>query len=255
MIVDYLPVKAGAGHKKTFGELKLPALRRRLVKPVYRRARAFRWYREAVSSLYTYGYGLFRNYFLALGAQLAQRGALVSQDDVFYLYYDEVREIVRARDKSTQYQDLIEKRRREIDQVHDVELPSVIFGDREPAIQTPADDRLVGIPTSRGLHTGRVKVLRGLEEFDKLEVGDILVIPYSDVGWTPLFARAGAVVAESGGLLSHSSIVAREYGIPAVVSVPGACRLQDNSLVTVDGYQGEITVHDSPERQPTLRKG
>jgi pyruvate,water dikinase len=71
-----------------------------------------------------------------------------------------------------------------------------------------------------------------------------LVIPYADVGWTPLFMRAGAVIAESGGLLSHSSIIAREYNIPAVVSVAHACRLADGTTVTVDGYQGEITIHE-----------
>jgi phosphohistidine swiveling domain-containing protein len=71
----------------------------------------------------------------------------------------------------------------------------------------------------------------------------VLVIPYSDVGWSPLFARAGAVVAESGGLLSHSSIIAREYGIPAVVSVDGAMTLLDRMRVTVDGHKGEIILH------------
>ena len=69
-------------------------------------------------------------------------------------------------------------------------------------------------------------------------------MPYSDVGWTPLFARAGAVVAEAGGMLSHSSIVAREYRIPCVVSVGGAMRLPDGATVTVDGYAGTIVVED-----------
>jgi phosphohistidine swiveling domain-containing protein len=72
----------------------------------------------------------------------------------------------------------------------------------------------------------------------------VLVIPYSDVGWTPLFTKASAVIAESGGILSHSSIIAREYGIPAVVSVAGACQLADGTLVTVDGYRGKIIVHE-----------
>lgn len=77
--------------------------------------------------------------------------------------------------------------------------------------------------------------------------GDVLVVPFSDVGWTPLFARAGAVIAESGGMLSHSSIIAREYGIPAVVSVSGALSLPDDTCVTVDGFTGEITVHNFQE--------
>ncbi|MEJ2753241.1 MAG: PEP-utilizing enzyme [Chloroflexota bacterium] len=74
-----------------------------------------------------------------------------------------------------------------------------------------------------------------------MQAGAVLVIPYSDVSWTPLFAKAGAVVAESGGILSHSSIVAREYMVPAVVSVPAAGQvLKDGMMVTVDGYRGEV---------------
>ena len=84
--------------------------------------------------------------------------------------------------------------------------------------------------------------MQGLSDFEHLCIGDVLIIPFSDVGWTPLFARAGAVVAESGGILSHSSIVAREYRIPAVVSVSGACRIPDGAMVTVNGYTGDIMV-------------
>ena len=68
--------------------------------------------------------------------------------------------------------------------------------------------------------------------------------PLNAVGWTPMFTKAGAVVAESGGMLSHSSIVAREYGIPAVVSVTGACKLLDRKVVTVDGFRGKVIIHD-----------
>ena len=86
-------------------------------------------------------------------------------------------------------------------------------------------------------------MVKGIQDFTKVNHGDVLVIPYSDVGWTPLFARAGAVVAESGGLLSHSSIVAREYNIPAVVSVEGATLMPDETTVTVDGHKGEVLIH------------
>ena len=74
----------------------------------------------------------------------------------------------------------------------------------------------------------------------------MIAIPFSDVGWTPLFARAGAVVAEAGGMLSHSSIVAREYRIPCVVSVAGALQLPDGATVTVDGYAGTVVVEGDP---------
>jgi pyruvate,water dikinase len=75
--------------------------------------------------------------------------------------------------------------------------------------------------------------------------GDVIVIPYSDVAWTPLFARAAGVVAESGGILSHSAIVAREYGIPCVVSVADACsRIPDGAALVVDGTTGTVVVED-----------
>ena len=88
-------------------------------------------------------------------------------------------------------------------------------------------------------------MITSIHEIGKMKEGSVLVVPYTDVSWTPLFTRAGAVVAESGGLLSHSSIVAREYGIPAVVSVTGACRLLEGKFVSVDGYTGNIFVHES----------
>ena len=101
--------------------------------------------------------------------------------------------------------------------------PSTIYGDTPAPLEQQLGDRLTGTPTSMGYYQGEAQVVRGLEDFPKMRQGDVLVIPYSDIGWTPLFAKAGAVIAESGGMLSHSSIVAREYNIPAVVSVPGAC--------------------------------
>ena len=87
-------------------------------------------------------------------------------------------------------------------------------------------------------------MVAGTNDFAKVEAGDVIAIPYSDVGWTPLFAKAGAVVAAAGGMLSHSSIVAREYRIPCVVSVAGAMQLPDGATVTVDGYAGTVVVDE-----------
>jgi pyruvate,water dikinase len=156
----------------------------------------------------------------------------------------EVREIVEMGHLAHDCRELVRERRHEIDRVRDIAPPDIIFGD-EPPPPDPVQGRgLKGIPTSRGNYTGPARVLLGIQDMGKVQGGDVLVIPYSDVGWTPLFTKAGAVIAESGGVLSHSSIIAREYGIPAVVSVPGACQLVDGTLVTVDGYRGEIAVHE-----------
>ncbi len=140
--------------------------------------------------------------------------------------------------------DLVIQRKHEMERCKDAILPQVIYGNEPPPVIVQSSKKLTGTPTSRGYYTGKIRVVRGIGDFKKLVPGDVLVIPHSDVGWLPLFARAGAVIAESGGMLSHSSIVAREYGIPAVVSVSGALQLCDDMLVSIDGYKGEVHIHD-----------
>jgi phosphoenolpyruvate synthase/pyruvate phosphate dikinase len=128
-----------------------------------------------------------------------------------------------------------------MERLADVEMPEIIYGDEfEPLPPTDPGHRLKGTPTSRGVARATARIVSGIEEAERVVPGDILVIPYSDIGWTPMLAKAGGIVAESGGLLSHSSIVAREFGIPCVVSVPGAMRLPDGATVHVDGYTGEV---------------
>jgi pyruvate,water dikinase len=226
-------------------EMVMPAWRRPLTRVIHARATTFMRYRDEVSSLYTYGYGQFRRYFLEIGRRLVERDVLERPDDVMYLTVDELASAFLGGDGSTAA-GLVNARRREIDEVADLVMPDIIFGDDfVPAIG--ADDGRTqwrGTPTSRGTHRGVTRVVAGITDFERVADGDILVIPFSDVGWTPLFGRAGAVVAESGGMLSHSSIVAREYGIPCVVSVTGAMGIPDGVHAVVDGYRGLVTLED-----------
>jgi phosphohistidine swiveling domain-containing protein len=249
MITNYSAHERGAAHKVAFEKLALPPLHRPLIGAIYRKAREFRLYREAISFLYTFGYGLFRTHFLALGDHLVRGRLLESREDIFFLSIAEVREIVGQRATTGDYANRITHRKREIELYRNLVPPSIIYGDQPLPLDTITGTKLKGTPASGGYYQGCVKVIQGIRDFDELQEGDVLVIPYSDVGWTPLFAKAGAVIAESGGILSHSSIVAREYGIPAVVSVPGACRLEDNMVVTVDGYNGEIAIQEPPVTQ------
>lgn len=226
-------------------EARLGLVSRPLLSSLRSRTQEFIAHRELVSSTYTYGYGLFRKYFLEIGRRLVERGLLETPDDVMYLYFEELREAFLGRLVDVPPLDLVVVRRAEIESVRDVAMPELIYG--EDFIPVAADETtgaLDGIPTSRGHHRGTLRVVRDTSEFAKVQPGDVIAIPYSDVGWTPLFARAGAVVAEAGGMLSHSSIVAREYQIPCVVSVPGATRLPDGATVSVDGYTGTVLVED-----------
>jgi pyruvate,water dikinase len=239
LVGNFLPPRVEEGKKIRPAEIKMGWFTRAL----YRRAREFRFLREQVSSLYTFGYGLFRYYYLTMGNILVQRGWLDDTHDVFYLTDTQVKSALRSPEPLTDYRALVAYHKLEIERYRDIPLPSTIYGDEPPPVQDPSHEKLIGIPTSIGHFTGKVAVVRGIQDFSKVKEGDVLVIPYSDVGWTPLFARAGAVVSESGGLLSHSSIVAREYNIPAVVSADGAMRLKDATLVTVNGHTGEVIIH------------
>jgi pyruvate,water dikinase len=242
MVTDFEPSRE-AGKRITYADLRSRGQTSLVITLFYKRAREFRLLREQVSGLYTYAYGLFRYYFLALGKHFVQRNLIDSPQDIFYLNYSQVQNLVHGRNTTEDLRLEIARHKADMDRYKDILVPTVIYGDTVPPVREPDMDVLSGIPTSLGLHTGQVKVVRGIHDFPKVSPGDVLVIPYSDVGWTPLFARAGAVVAESGGLLSHSSIVAREYNIPAVVSVEGATLLKDETLVTVDGSKGEILIH------------
>ena len=247
LILNFKPSATTSDEKVRFSDLQLKGSQRMSFGLFYRRARDFRLLREQISSSYTYGYGLFRYYYLALGEHLVRRGLLDDPQDVFYLYDSEVRQLVTNEHTDLKAREIIFKHKKDIKQFENIALPSVIYGDVPPPIQDPSQEKLVGVPTSIGHYTGKVTVVRGIKDFNKVQQGDVLVVPYSDVGWTPLFARAGAVVAESGGLLSHSSIIAREYNIPAVVSVAGATQLQDQTLVTVNGHNGEVLIHNDRE--------
>lgn len=224
-----------------FDELQLPWNKSWILRSLYRRTCRFAVHREAISSLYTFGYGQFRTCFVNMGEQLVEQGTLENAEDIFYLYLQELVDTVSSKEIASQ-KELVEQRKKDIEIYREIMVPEMIFGQAQPPVQRESQSTLRGIPTSLGTYTGPARILQGLSDFEHLCIGDVLIIPFSDVGWTPLFARAGAVVAESGGILSHSSIVAREYRIPAVVSVSGACRIPDGAMVTVNGYTGDIMV-------------
>ncbi len=242
MMITALQPESQINHNKVpYEQLSIPWLKRSYTNMLFRRAGRFAVHREAISYVYTYGYGRFRICFLKIGEHFVKDGILDRPEDIFYLYFDEVRNTVEKKSREAM-QFLVEDRKKQIKLVEQVQLPELIFGDQQPPIQTGQTQDYQGIPTSLGVYTGTARVLMGLYEFDKLKHGDILIIPYSDVGWTPLFSKAKAVISESGGMLSHSSIIAREYHIPAIVSVKGACSIRDGTILTVNGYTGKIEI-------------
>ncbi|MCM1274279.1 MAG: PEP-utilizing enzyme [Lachnospiraceae bacterium] len=158
-------------------------------------------------------------------------------DSIAYLFLDEFSAMCRE-GFSDKYAELIERRKAKRPlalKVWERSKLCVFEG-------TGNSDKLTGVGGSSGEAVGRVCIVRSPEEFGKLEKGDILVCPYTDPEWTPLFKVAAAVVADTGAALSHAAIVAREYGIPAVLGVGLATTLyKDGDMIRVNGSKGEVS--------------
>jgi pyruvate,water dikinase len=187
----------------------------------------------------------FRRLLLELGRRWKERGLIAEREDVFFLGLDELADVARS---PRPMRDLVAERRAEFEANKGRLWPDIIRGDqellaegREP-VQVSAG-QLAGLGASPGVATGVARVIRAPEEFAKLKNGDILVAPLTNPVWTPLFAIAAGVVTEVGGMLSHGAIVAREYGIPAVMGIPGATKLvHEGKMVRVDGNKGVVSL-------------
>jgi len=247
MIAGYEDSSSQKDHDQRFRIEDIPMswITRRMVDPIYQRTRRYRYYREHISSVYTYGYGLFRNYFLAIGDHFVKDNIINEQNDIFFLTWDEIKQITAELPTHADWTNVIQKRKTDMIEYKNIALPSVIYGDETPPIEPLNADKLAGIPTSRGYATATARVVHGIDDFERVQQGEIIVIPYSDVGWTPLILKSCGVVAESGGMLAHCSIIAREGHIPAVVSVDNAMLIPDGTKLSIDGYKGEIILHNN----------
>jgi rifampicin phosphotransferase len=203
--------------------------------------------REQQARQLTLGWPLLRRCVLRLGEILHAHGVIAQAEDVFFLTRAEL-------DTRTPLQELVNRRRATWERQRRLLAPLTIG--RPPrllakellavvdAVRTtsPApQDAIVGQPASPGRATGPVRIIHGPSDFDRFQPGEVLVARATAPAWTPLFARAVAVVTNGGTLAAHASLVAREYGIPAVVATGDAtARLADGQVVTVDGSAGTI---------------
>jgi pyruvate,water dikinase len=180
---------------------------------------------------------------LELGKRWQERGLLDERGDIFYL---EIDEIMRMPKTPQPMQDKARLRKETFLSAHHTPCPNIIrdgeeiFGAQAETEEVRASG-LQGVAGSPGVVTGITRIIKSPEEFTRLKKGEILVAPITNPVWTPLFSIASAVITEVGGILSHGAIVAREYGIPAVMSVAGATLLlHDGQRITVDGNKGLI---------------
>jgi pyruvate,water dikinase len=249
MAPDALFARGAAEAEQTIESLagRAGGLRGRFVRFALRRARSLAGLRELPKYYMVTALAAVRKELQAVGAELAARGRLADAGDVFFLTLAEVRTGVAPEGaEQIDLRALVARRREEYDrELRRRHVPRVLLSDgTEPeAVATaaaPAEGALTGTPASAGTVTGTARVV--LDPVGaRLDPGEILVCPSTDPGWTPLFLTAGGLVMEMGGANSHGAVVAREYGIPAVVGVPGATeRIVTGQRITVDGTAGAI---------------
>ncbi|MDM5326176.1 phosphoenolpyruvate synthase [Neobacillus sp. CF12] len=195
-------------------------------------------------------YGMINRYFVYKKALLKEADQLVKaniiheKEDIFYLTFEELREVVST--NKLDYQ-IIDKRKEQYKFYKKLTPPRVITSDGEIIAgeynreNMPAD-AIVGLPVSSGVIEGRARVILKMEDAN-LEDGDILVTTFTDPSWTPLFVSIKGLVTEVGGLMTHGAVIAREYGLPAVVGVENATKLiKDGQRIRVYGTEGYIEI-------------
>ncbi|TLS50082.1 phosphoenolpyruvate synthase [Paenibacillus antri] len=208
------------------------------------RIRNFIGYREYPKYGMIHRYFVYKQALLKEAEQLVQASVIHEKEDIYYLTFEELHEVVRT--NKLDYR-IIDKRKDEYKFFEKLTPPRVITSDGE--IITGKYNRgnlpseaVVGLPVSSGVVEGRARVILRMEDA-VLEDGDILVTSFTDPGWTPLFVSIKGLVTEVGGLMTHGAVIAREYGLPAVVGVENATKLiKDGQRIRVHGTEGYIEI-------------
>lgn len=225
---------------------RLNPVQRVVFRALLGRARRGTRLRELLKSESVRRLALVRAGLLEVGRRCVARGVLSSDDDIFFLRWDDVPALLQASEGAS-WKRRVQRARVERKKWLPLTPPPVVVGRLDPtlALPPPVPDApvLKGLAVSAGVLEGIARVVLRSDEDTRVAPGEILVAPFTDPGWAPYFVAAGALVVDLGGMLSHGSIIAREYGIPAVVNVGhGTRRIRSGSRIRVDGFRGEVTI-------------
>jgi pyruvate,water dikinase len=208
------------------------------------RVRTFIGYREYPKYVIVSRYFVYKQALLEEAERLVQAHVLREKEDIFYLTFQELHDVVRANQVDDQ---LIHQRKDAFRSYQALTPPRVLTSDGEVIAGAYRRDdvpagALVGLPVSAGTIEGRARVIHDMAEAD-LEAGDILVTAYTDPSWSPLFVAITGLVTEVGGVMTHGAVIAREYGLPAVVGVEQATRLiRNGQRIRVHGTDGYVEI-------------
>ncbi|MCP4754748.1 MAG: hypothetical protein GY866_28030 [Proteobacteria bacterium] len=218
-----------------------------ILKYTLRKVRLYIELRERLKDMVVLRSDRARRIYAEIRQRLLDRGDLENPDDLFFLIWREVDALIGGRLSPEEVKKTVSRRRRDFDWCEHVQVPKIQDGAARTSTthELPSDQQLKGIGVSPGIVEGRARVIHDLRTESHIESGEILIAPVTDAGWTPLFINAGGLVVAVGGLLSHGSVVAREYGLPAVVGVSDATRrIKTGDRVRLDGSSGTVTIRE-----------
>jgi pyruvate,water dikinase len=187
----------------------------------------------------------FKKAYRKLGQEMANTGLLSSAELIFFLKHEEIGQMLASGEFET-WNTRAEARKKLYPEMNRLTFADLSFGipvPQEEGVNTTTEGSLTGIPVSRGLVEGKVRLVNSLADARLLKRDEIMVARFTDIGWTPFYNIIAGLITEIGSPLSHGAVVAREYGLPAVVSMKGAMNnLSTGQKIRLDAIKGEVTV-------------
>ena len=190
-----------------------------------------------------------RNVYLEIGKIFTKQGILSDENKIFFIWKNEIKKLALGKynnQEITKLSSEVIDRFEHFLKYENVIPPKFLLGNREfdDTLQYTYDSHIFrGIPASQGIITASVRVLHNIDEISNVRAGEIIIVPRTDPGWTPIFSKIGGLITETGGILSHGAVVSREYGIPAVTNIINACKLfNTGQVLTINGYEGIVSL-------------
>jgi pyruvate,water dikinase len=205
------------------------------------------WWREELKDISIRFYSLVRIYTMKLAKVYQEKGIIEDLDDIWYLKIDDLFEFIENKKDEFKLREIIKRNKNYYTSFRNFKSENeigAVFKKENVKIRSNMKE-IVGVGCNNGIVTGIARVVENIEEIHKLQVGDILVTKFTDTGWTSKFAILKGIVTECGGIVCHGAIVAREYGIPCIVSCYDVTKkIKDGSKITINGATGEVFISD-----------
>ncbi len=217
--------------------------KRKKIKNLVIKARSGAWHREYTKSKCMLTTSMFRKAYRTIARKLMEKGLLSDIDLIYFFTHEEIGKLIKG-DKTLVKKAM--KRRRLYPIQCSLRFEEVYSGKPIPIkddIDMEGKTDFVGLPASPGIVTGKARIIRSVEDANKLQEGEIMVASCTDVGWTPYYCLASGLITEIGSCLSHGVVVAREYGLPTIVNARNVMQaVNDGDIITMDGGTGAITI-------------